>query len=94
MSSPTTIPHSIIQGNNVHDCSTIGILGTGGCRIEGNHAENNGTGISTYGGNVIVKNSSVNNINNDYSHAAEDDPGPLGHARTATSPWANVETYP
>jgi parallel beta-helix repeat protein len=61
--------------------------------IEGNHVDFNGNYgiyvVSGYQHNVIIRNNVGGSLTN-YFIPAGNDPGPIGNAATATSPWANI----
>jgi parallel beta-helix repeat protein len=49
--------------NVANDNDVFGIYCNGGCTLEGNTTNNNGTGISLLGGNTINGNTARNNTN-------------------------------
>lgn len=63
-------------------------------RVEGNHVIGNeiaGIAVaSNYVANIIIRNTAAANLPSNYSIAPGNDPGPIGTAATATSPWANI----
>jgi hypothetical protein len=87
-------------GNNTAYTSTsCGILLEGSNnRVEDNHITGHASGFgieydySTGTNNVVIKNSVVGNIPNNYSPSggANNDIGPIGTAASSTSPWANI----
>ena len=63
------------------------------CRVDGNTTlQNGGYGIRTFGTNhVVIRNDAGGNAIDNYAILAGNDPGPIGAAATATSPWANIQ---
>ena len=68
----------------------IDTSGGSGSRVEANHArDNNGTGLLTNGGDVVIRNTTGNNTVN-FSPSSGANFGPLQSPASAASPLANI----
>lgn len=93
----SVIGNTLNGNNSANHANGAGILIEGSNnRIEDNHvtgSSTSGNGIAVFGGtanNIIIRNSVVGSVANNYSIASGNDPGPIGTAATAASPWANI----